>query len=203
MTKEESIECLYEIKQKFERSVFEAEIGDEYAIEAQDDNANAVRALDMAIAALQKNEWILQDDGEPSPEVTAARKAGQEEAWELARQITDVPMRGGFEAYFLVDAFGGTEIAPIFSNNTYSEALAKVEAQIKNGVFKIGDVVRTKSDPDDCGDMVVIDVEGMAKDCVTVVYGNFCKRTFASRQLIKTGRMLPVNDWMRRMRGRQ
>lgn len=44
MTYKEASENLYEIMLQFKRSVIEAEIGDEYALEAQAENQNAVQA---------------------------------------------------------------------------------------------------------------------------------------------------------------
>ena len=54
MTEKEAIEQLEDIKNPFARSVLEAEIGDEYALEAKEDSENALKALDIAIKALEE-----------------------------------------------------------------------------------------------------------------------------------------------------
>lgn len=54
MTEKEAIEQLEDIKNPFARSVLEAEIGDEYALEVKEDSENALKALDIAIKALEE-----------------------------------------------------------------------------------------------------------------------------------------------------
>lgn len=54
MKKTEAIKILEEIKHVFELSVLEAELGNEDAIEAFEDNENCVMALNIAINELNK-----------------------------------------------------------------------------------------------------------------------------------------------------
>jgi len=61
MTKQEAIEQLEQIKSQFDMSIGYAEIGDKDAIEALEDNKEAVRALDMAIQALQEQEQMERE----------------------------------------------------------------------------------------------------------------------------------------------
>lgn len=136
--------------------------------------------------------WLDEDDGEPSPEISAARKAGQDEAWELACR--------------LFVHLTGHEIDEIYGNNWslsqiismgYTRNDEKVKEWEENNKFHVGDVVKTRKNPDDCGNMVVIDAEDAYKNGVLVVYGKlFCKRTFSVNQLVKTGRTVPVLDWV-------
>jgi|GEM_PF-6239076 len=54
MTKQEAIAQLEQVQAQFVASVEYAEIGDKDAIEALENNKEAVKALDIAIQALQK-----------------------------------------------------------------------------------------------------------------------------------------------------
>lgn len=54
MDKKIAIEILDEIKLQFEVSLTEAELEEEFALEAQEDNEGAVKAIDIAIEALEK-----------------------------------------------------------------------------------------------------------------------------------------------------
>ena len=54
MKKERAIEILNQIRRQFETSLEEAEVGDEYALESQEENAEAIEALDLAIRQLSK-----------------------------------------------------------------------------------------------------------------------------------------------------
>lgn len=54
MNIEKAIKVLQEIQLQFENSVNEAEIGELDAIEAREDNQNAVDAINLAIQALEK-----------------------------------------------------------------------------------------------------------------------------------------------------
>ncbi|MFA5208441.1 MAG: hypothetical protein WC428_07410 [Candidatus Paceibacterota bacterium] len=54
MTKIKAIEVLKEIQRQFETSIGEADRGEEYAIEAREDNEKVVEALNMAIRNLSK-----------------------------------------------------------------------------------------------------------------------------------------------------
>jgi protoheme ferro-lyase len=54
MTKRKVIEVLKEIQRQFITSICEADIGEEYAIEAREDNEEVVEALNMAIRNLSK-----------------------------------------------------------------------------------------------------------------------------------------------------
>lgn len=54
MKKTEAIKILEELKHVFELSVLEAELGNEDAIEAFEDNENCVMALNIAINELNK-----------------------------------------------------------------------------------------------------------------------------------------------------
>lgn len=58
MTKQEAINHLEELIMPFERSIDEAKIGDEYAIEALEDNEKSVEALKMAITALRGGDGL-------------------------------------------------------------------------------------------------------------------------------------------------
>lgn len=51
-------------------------------------------------------KWFTKDDGEPSAEAAAARKQGQEEAWELAQNIMKNEDDGGFSMSELNEIFG-------------------------------------------------------------------------------------------------
>lgn len=58
MTKTEAINHLKELIIQFERSINEAKIGNEYAIEALEDNEKSVEALKMAITALRGGDGL-------------------------------------------------------------------------------------------------------------------------------------------------
>lgn len=73
---------------------------------------------------------------------------GLADAWDLAKKIRVQPSNGGIPKSELEEIFGTTFIDTIFKNNTYAEALAKIEAYEKEkSEIKVGDEVRTT-----CGD---------------------------------------------------
>ncbi len=141
-------------------------------------------------------EWLNSDDGEVSLE----RKAGQEEAWELARKIVACAFDGEIGASKLRDIFNTDLQFEIFRYYTYAEAAAKVKAWTK-AELKPGDIVRTQYNPDDCGDMVVLENYNACEKNIRVMYGNFCTRLFAESDLVKTGRTVPVQDWKKQWCG--
>ena len=54
MDEKAAIDTLDEIKYQFEVSLTEAELEEEFALEAQEDNESAVKAIDKAIEVLEK-----------------------------------------------------------------------------------------------------------------------------------------------------
>jgi len=134
-------------------------------------------------------EWLNFDDGVPSPE----RVKGQEEAWELVQRLMLREDQGGLPQEERKKIFGHD--ANIIMDNTYAEAAEKVKAWEESKKIKRGDVVRDRKNPDDFGDMVVIEEHNACEKNIRVVYGNFCTRMFAEGDLVKTGRTVSIQDW--------
>lgn len=143
---------------------------------------------------LELIKWLYQDDVEPSSE----RKAGQDEAWKLARKIASDPPEGftteeyeeifGFKAFF----------ESVFKNYTYAEVVEKIkkwEEWEKKDKIKIGDVVTYEGIIG-----VVTEVDGK---CYSVLDGNGYSRTCHASMCVKTGRTLPVQDWLRQIEGEE
>lgn len=65
--------------------------------------------------------WLYEDDGEPSAE----RKAGQDEAWELARRIYCYGPDGEFDMEDMIDIFGYCNLTRVFCEYSYQEVAEK------------------------------------------------------------------------------
>lgn len=136
--------------------------------------------------------WLLEDDGEPSPD----RKAGQEEAWELAKKI--VSIRHDSESV-TVALFNTQSITDIFKCNTYNQAAEKVKTWEESKNFKIGGVVKNKED----GCIGVI--TGLDYDCslCSVITDKGYSKLWYTYDCTETGRTLPVEDWLRQIGGEE
>lgn len=137
-------------------------------------------------------EWLNADDGEPSLE----RIKGQKEAWSLAQKIVKMANCDISDIWRI--RTNGSEVVV---NVSYAEVSEKVKEWEVKTEPKPGDIVRTKYNPDDCGDMVVLENYNACEKNIRVMYGNFCTRLFAESDLVKTGRTVPVQDWKKQWCG--
>lgn len=134
--------------------------------------------------------------------VEEARKEGQKQAWKLAQKILLTEDNGGFGSQELDRIFGDTDVYTILTENTYGEAAVSV-MEWENRI-KIGDVVKSIRKPDDYGDMVVVDI--LDKPCydrytIRTINAKFFLDWFTPEQIEKTGRALPIEDWVRQIGG--
>lgn len=138
-------------------------------------------------------EWLMQQaDGEPSSEITDARKQGQEEAWKLARKINLDKKDGGLTLHELAEVFEGMCTYEVLRDCTYAEAAEKVrEWEEEKKRIKVGDVVESL----ECTG-VVMRVDGSITE---VIDGDGKSIILSVKECIKTGRTLPVEDWLRQI----
>lgn len=93
---------------------------------------------------------------------TAAYEQGTRDAWELARKITGFPSEGGLTLVDMNDIFGTTCSSKILKENTYEQALAKIEEYGKR---------KTKKEQElKCGDVVVCEAVSNSKINIRGIY---------------------------------
>lgn len=150
--------------------------------------------IDCDIRALL---WLLEDDGEPSQD----RLAGQNEAWELAQKIVKSECEGGLSDKEQTAIFGSVSCWRPIANNTYAEAAEKVRAWEESKEPKIGDEYFSKLSESkfivtkvDASAVYVIWTDGSTGAITFDVFG---------KHYVKTGRTLPVEDWLRQIGGEE
>lgn len=149
-----------------------------------------------SLCVARKFLWLLEDDGEPSPD----RIAGQNEAWELVQKILNPKSDGGFGLRQIEEMFGHADITEVINENTYAEAAEKVKAWEDDKKIKVGDeymsgkslCVVTKVNIDNGQNVYVLWDDGSAGKW-NIDY--FCN-TFT-----RTNRMYPVGNLLKQMRG--
>ena len=102
-----------------------------------------IRRQAAEITRLLAENKELKEDFEKSKRVNLnmGRRAGQNEAWELARKIAVIPKDGGYGGSKLIEIFNTTLNNEIF-NLTYPEVAAKVaEWEKAKEEVKVGDVL--------------------------------------------------------------
>lgn len=124
----------------------------------------------------------------------AARKAGQNEAWEMARKIYCDGVDGGFDLENMVDIFGECNLTKVFRDHSYNEVAEKVKIWEEKGI-EPGDVVRCNS------------IYGVVLNCnrryCSVLTSEGYNRTWEVKKCVKIGRALPVQDWLRQIDGEE
>lgn len=127
--------------------------------------------------------------------VKETKKAGQDEAWELARKIVLTKAHGGFPCSQVKEMFGNNSEHKIMLENTYAEAAEKVK-NWENRI-KVGDVVRIT----DCyGYGLVLKMHDGHVTGITDGGNAFYRK---NENVFKTGRTLPVEDWLKQIGGEE
>ena len=161
-----------------------------------------IRRQAAEITRLLAENKELKEDFEKSKRVNLnmGRRAGQNEAWEMARKIAVIPKDGGYGGSKLIEIFNTALIDEIF-NLTYTEAAAKVaEWEKAKEEIKVGDVFQD----DDGNNAIVTSIKGN-----TVYYmwddGN-TRSGFAEdvkKHFTKTGRHIDIDGFLKQIGGEQ
>lgn len=129
-------------------------------------------------------------------DIEHARAAGQQEAWELAKNIALDEMFGGYKVSELKEIFGLMYLPEIF-RLTYSEAAAKVAAWEKaKEELCVGDVVIDWN-----GNTAVV-IQSVI-DAIKLLYGNGSTHTAIKRKLTKTGRHIDIASMLAQIGGEE
>lgn len=120
---------------------------------------------------------LKRDNVLPLPDMTT------EEAWEIARNISDM---GSGKAR---EIFGTAHIGHIFQGNTAEEAKVKIEAWEAEKEIKVGDVVNV------CGDIGVVTSFGTDGNIIHVIYSDGIVNSYRKdKDIKKTGSHIDI-DW--------
>lgn len=121
--------------------------GDKFVIEIEETGEhNNYRILGYIWASTDEldklerldSDYINEHYGELQEE---AYQEGLKAAWELATRISSSSEKGGIPIEICRELFDTSNAAKILRENTYQEALEKIEAYEKLGAFKRGDIV--------------------------------------------------------------
>ena len=123
-----------------------------------------------------------------------ARAEGQDEAWELARNIILPPSKGGMSSDDYVAIFGNCiSEAYVMKNYTYAEAAAKVaEWEEGKDEIKVGDVV--KHNETEYTGIVTRVSEHMNK--ITIIFKDGSSESCDSSMFHKTGRHIDIDRFL-------
>ena len=121
-----------------------------------------------------------------------AYNKGLQDAWELARKISNLPQRMIYDIFQIEDAY----LLDVFTDNTYQEALAKIEAyDKKQEKIKVGDVVEHK----DGIKSVVMDV---LEEQIAVFTENGCIELWINQGNVKkTGKHIDIESLLKQIGG--
>lgn len=130
------------------------------------------------------------------------RAAGREEAWKLAGKIFDIS-DGGYSIKELEKVFGTDSIYECFINLTYAEAAAKVEAyEKKNKKLNVGDVVECMEKGEEYVVTCIAD-DFRSWNVAINKRGDYIAFKSETSGVKKTGRTLPVSDWLKQIGGEE
>ena len=135
-------------------------------------------------AELKKGREAIRDNA-----FEAGLIRGQEEAWELAKNIISAD---GYSISELKEIFGNQGISWCISSNTYTEAAAKVAEWERKNEICVGDVVTFHGN---CGLVTFIgqNIKGISKSGLAFIT---CKE-----ECTKTGRHIDVDAWLEQIGG--
>lgn len=129
-----------------------------------------------------------------SPEAEAARKLGQEEAWELARKILQ-PTAGYPKNKIIKSA-----MSMMICNFTYAEASERIQSiEESKTPIKAGSVVIVEHKNGIEEKAVITKVIADGKYAMVKIDGLTDVIDQKDAAIIKTGRTLPVKDWLRKI----
>lgn len=151
-----------------------------------------MRKFTVGLELCKQPELIFEEPYSLALCNAVAQEKGQKEAWELARKIMLDPDEGGYStddlrAIFKKSTMGYSMCAQIINENTYDEAIQKVQAwEEEKKAIHVGDIV--------------LDTNGN-KSVVTRVGGSTCTTLHADgfiglytqAELIKTGKTVDIS----------
>lgn len=117
---------------------------------------------------------------------------GLQDAWKLAKKISNLPQRMIYDIFKIEDAY----LLDVFEDNTYQEALAKIEAYDKEQEkIKVGDVVEHKDEIKS----VVMDV---LEEQIAVFTENGCIELWINQGNVKkTGKHIDIGSLLKKIGG--
>ena len=157
-----------------------------------------IRRQAAEITRLLAENKELKEDFEKSKRVNLnmGRRAGQNEAWEMARKIAVIPKDGGYGGSKLIEIFNTALIDEIF-NLTYQEAAAKVaEWEKAKEEIKVGDVFEFTSG----GKAVVMKVYEDGEVALFFPDGG-CGIYEPGESWHKTGRHIDIDSFLKQIGG--
>lgn len=120
---------------------------------------------------------------------------GLQDAWELARKIGGMTRQAWYEIFKIEDAY----FVDILDDNTYQQALAKLEAYEKSQQIQVGDVVYAQG-------IKGVVIDGCTEDSDNICYV-FCENgnveDWKFIDLKKTGRHIDIEHLLEQIRGDQ
>lgn len=123
---------------------------------------------------------------------------GLQDAWELARKISEIPLAKRREILSTEWQF----LEDILKDFTPQEALAKIEAYEDSKAIKVGDVVKVDGTNKDCGIVIAID-EIQKKARLMYADTSFRVNEWYLADLKKTGRHLDIEHLLEQIRGNE
>ena len=118
---------------------------------------------------------------------------GLNDAWELVKKICGMTRQDLYEIFKIEDAY----LADILDDNTYQEAIAKIEAYDENKAIKVGDVVF--NDREDVK-AVIID-SAVAKGTWQVYTEDCCVELWKECEFKKIGRTVDIEHLLEQIKG--
>lgn len=147
----------------------------------------------MVLAETDGREFYGDADGKTYAE-------GLADAWNLACEIAEPAVIGGYGRDGLREMFGNDDIGFIFGNYTVSEAMKMTEQWKSEKEIHVGDVVVFK-DGEKSGAGVVTTVNKDTGTGCLLLQDGVCGRFFDNAALEKTGRRIDVGNWLKQIGG--
>ena len=118
---------------------------------------------------------------------------GLNDAWELVKKICGMTRQDLYEIFKIEDAY----LADILDDNTYQEAIAKIEAYEESKAIKVGDVVFNAREDVKA---VIID-SAVAKGAWQVYTEDCCVELWKECEFKKIGRTVDIENLIEQIRG--
>ena len=158
-----------------------------------------IRRQAAEITRLLAENKELKEDFEKSKRVNLnmGRRAGQNEAWELARKIV---IQNGYSSCDLYEIFGKSDLQRVLENYTYTEATAKVaEWKKAKEEIKDGDVLEGIYDNE-----VKCIVTNLCPDNMAyLVFDDGTAGVYELDNLKKTGRHIDIDSFLKKIGGEE
>ena len=120
---------------------------------------------------------------------------GLNDAWKLVRKICGMTRQALYEIFKIEDAY----LADILDDNTYQEAIAKIEAYEESKAIKVGDVVFNAREDIKA---VIID-SAIAKGAWQIYTEDGCVEIWKECEFKKTGRTVDIENLLEQIRGNE